>query len=495
MQTDKHKLQAFSLQSERMDTNSSPYFLANKPSLIFYLIFILASCLILAAGRGDLWLDEIWSLFYANTSSSAWKIMQIRHDNNHLLNTLYLYVLGDQERLYLYRFFAIASGIGSIYLVSLSARAWGRVESIIALLLTGTSYPLILNFSEARGYSPAIFFAILTFVTLQKYQDKQSPSRLFCIWSFSILGVLSHLTFIIFLLSIFIYSVSFSLFHCSPKDQQSTISNLFRIYFIPFSFITWLYFFFIRHLTFGGGPIHDKMEVLYNVGKFLGGLPDQGIVAYLGLIFLLLSAIVAIALLYLAENHLWVFYTSMFFIVPALLVLVTKPKYLYFRYFIICFPFYYHLMSYLLGRIYRTTFRFRIYAVALIITSLVFGHSLRILPLLRYGRGNYTNAMEYIARNSKTPIIKIGSDHDFRNGMVLKYYSRVLGPGKQLQYINRDYIMMEKPEWLITQSQDLKYTPPMQIIINNRLTYDFAEKFSYSGVSGWNWYVFKLAEN
>ncbi|UCD65303.1 MAG: hypothetical protein JSW69_04525 [Deltaproteobacteria bacterium] len=471
-----------------------PNTLDKKLPRIFYPVFIFSACLILAAGRGDLWLDEIWSLLLAEATSSTWEIMQIKHDNNHLLNTLYIYILGEQERFFLYRLLAMVSGIATIYLISLQARTWGKTESVIALLLAGTSYPLILYFSEARGYAPAIFFAISTFIVLQKYEEQKTPLRLIGIWLLISLGLLSHLTFIIFFLSIFIYSVSLLFIHNSRESLKSRISDLLLIYCIPFVFVAALYFFFIQHLTLGGGPVYNKIDVLYNIGSFILGLPAQNIVRISGFIFLLLSSVTAIISLYKSRDHLWIFFTGILFIVPALLILVTKPSYLYFRYFIICFPFYYLLLSYLFGRIYQAKLKSGTYAVVLIVTTLMVGHTFKILPLLKYGRGNYTNAMKYMLQNSTGQTVRIGSDHDFRNGMLLKYYSRFAPPERQIHFINKDNIVTQKPDWLITHNQDLTYNPPEQIIINNSLIYEFRKKFSYSGVSGWNWFIYKLAD-
>ena len=57
--------------------------------------------LIVAAARGDLWLDEIWSLLFVRASRSVTDLFaRFRHDNNHLLNTLFLYYLGERKTLF-----------------------------------------------------------------------------------------------------------------------------------------------------------------------------------------------------------------------------------------------------------------------------------------------------------------------------------------------------------------------------------------------------------
>ncbi len=50
-----------------------------------------------AASRGDLWLDEVWSLQMLQEVDSAWQIVLLNHDNNHILNSLVMYALGPQR--------------------------------------------------------------------------------------------------------------------------------------------------------------------------------------------------------------------------------------------------------------------------------------------------------------------------------------------------------------------------------------------------------------
>lgn len=105
---------------------------------------VLFTALILAAARGDLWLDEIWSCFNAWNAGSFGGVFSTHHDNNHVLNSLYVLCIGEARPLYLYRGLAILSGVGSLGLLGIIAwRQWGRRESIMAVLLGGCSYPIL----------------------------------------------------------------------------------------------------------------------------------------------------------------------------------------------------------------------------------------------------------------------------------------------------------------------------------------------------------------
>ena len=67
-------------------------------------LVVAAGLVRLAAASNEFWLDEVWSLFIALDAKSAWRLFTVRHDNNHILNTLYLRAIGltdDQQRVHL----------------------------------------------------------------------------------------------------------------------------------------------------------------------------------------------------------------------------------------------------------------------------------------------------------------------------------------------------------------------------------------------------------
>ena len=67
--------------------------------LALFGIVALAALLRLPGLATDLWLDEIWTLAMIDQRTTAVfdVFTNIRHSNNHHLNTLYFYLLGDQQ--------------------------------------------------------------------------------------------------------------------------------------------------------------------------------------------------------------------------------------------------------------------------------------------------------------------------------------------------------------------------------------------------------------
>ena len=173
-------------------------------------MWILLSLLIIVASRGDLWLDEVWSLNLAQRAHSVTDVfLRLRHDNNHPINTLFMYWLGPQENLRWYRLLSAVSGIGTLFVVGhVAQRKWGRMEAIVALALAGTSYPLVLYFSEARGYAPAILCAVAAYAILDSPRRGSLRIRRVAFGAVSVIGLLSHASFFFVMLALAAFSVA-----------------------------------------------------------------------------------------------------------------------------------------------------------------------------------------------------------------------------------------------------------------------------------------------
>ncbi len=385
--------------------------------LVFKLLLaagiLVCAIMIYFSARGDLWLDEIWSIFIAEAAKSPWDIVSLfKHDNNHLLNTLYLYLIGRQNHLVVYRLFSIAAGIGSLFLLTAMAGKWGYLERVFVFLLAGFSYPLILYFSEARGYAPAIFFALSSLFVLEKCFTNFSTIKLLLFWLFSCLGTLSHLSFIIVFLSLSVW-VLYNEFS-GPLSLKSKLYNSFKYLFLPSAFIIAFYLFYARGMTIGGGDINDRPTEI-----------SKGIVCLLGLPYILthweftalgLFAIITLVgayLFYHDKNKLWSLIIAVLVLPPIVIIFITRPTVYYFRYLVVTYPFFYLLLSYIFGKLYRRGNKYSYIALILICIYLI-GQMQQLWPLFKYGRGNYQAILTEVSNKSPGNVLRIGSDHDFR---------------------------------------------------------------------------------
>jgi hypothetical protein len=349
-----------------------------------------------------------------------------------VLNTLYLYAIGKQQDLILYRGLAIASGIGSLILLRKTALRWGPAESVIAVLLAATSYPLLLYFSEARGYAPAVFFGLLSFFLLRECQRRFRPALLMLFWCASILGVLSHLSFVIAFLSLVIFTLHHELSEDAPLIRRFVQVGIYLL--VPSVIVSTLYLFYARGMAIGGGPPVDKFAVLQQGIASFAGLPDG--VRALGLPLVLLPVLWSLVLLYRAGDQEWSFYGSVLLAAPAFVVIFAGAQYFNFRYVIVCFPFAYLLLARLLTIASHEAKPYR-YFVFLILSLFVVGQAHHLAPFLENGRGSYKPIVAEMESVSTGTTITVGSDNDFRNKMVLLFYERFFPRAKEVRYIDQ----------------------------------------------------------
>lgn len=159
----------------------------------------------LAAARGDLWLDEIWSLENLQKIHSAAAIFYRLSDaNNHFLNSLWLWIVGPDAPPIVLRGEAILCGTLT---VPVAARLCGRAGPIAALAgaaVAAVSLLFVQYGSEARGYAGLLLMIFVAAETLEIYLDaraaadrpKQAKARL----AFGLavgLGALFHLTMLV----------------------------------------------------------------------------------------------------------------------------------------------------------------------------------------------------------------------------------------------------------------------------------------------------------
>ncbi len=213
--------------------------------------------------RAEFWFDEIWSWEFARAAGSPWEIVagpRHHHDNNHKLNTLYLWFCPDGVAWWRYRLHSFVAGLAAVGLAVLIARRRGRAEAVFAGLLFATNYWLAVASTEARGYALAVCFALLAFYALEGYFTAGGWRMLVLFWVSVILGFASHLTFIHCYLALGLWSV----YHCARcrLPARAEIRELLACHAVPSLFFLVLYFVDVRRMQIGGAPPLPTTEVL-----------------------------------------------------------------------------------------------------------------------------------------------------------------------------------------------------------------------------------------
>ena len=149
--------------------------------LVTSLVVASAAAVRVAASLDDFWLDEIWSWTFATRVHSAYQILtDLRHDNNHFLNTWIIYLIGTERHWIFYRLPAVMAGIMTVGLCGLFAKRWGHVEALTALIMTGSSFFLIQYSSEARGYAYVMLFSIASLELAARSFEKGAGGSICC---------------------------------------------------------------------------------------------------------------------------------------------------------------------------------------------------------------------------------------------------------------------------------------------------------------------------
>jgi len=379
----------------------------------------------------EFWLDEIWSLRIAQEARSWTDIFtRLAHDNNHPLNTLFLYVLGEQPNWIWYRALSFIAGLALIALMIRAARS--DSERIAIAIFASLSAPIVVYSTEARGYALAAMLCVAAYI----WRERPVISAIAIT-----IALFAHLT---------------SVFILAGLLADTIRRRKFVFYAIPVAALAVLYFAFLSKIHIGGGPPGAKLSAAVEAAaQILGGS---------GLLVALLALVIVVYELVKRDDRL--FFIVALFVAPAIIVALHHGEYMSPRYFFVCLPFALLLLASFVAR--KPAAGLAIVVIWLIATTA------QLLPFLRYGRGTYIEAMRFMRAGVAS------GDNDFRNGTVAGYYQRF---APSLRYgANGDW-------YLIESFGD--YTTLPRAITANGAHYTIARVFPYGGFSGWTWLVYR----
>jgi len=238
------------------------------------LIVALAAVVRLLASRGDLWLDEIFTINLLEQVSSPLAILTVRHENNHVVSTFFLYVLRPFDSDWLYRLPSWIAGAATVALGAWVAwlgegRGGGapddppRLRSILGALLLAGSYLLVHYGSEARGYSFALCFGFVALgVALRDGVTAWSP-RAPLYWLALVLAILGQALAV----HVFVALVAWSTLRVgrARRGWRTTITTLVWWHGVPAVAYAAFYLGFLRLMTISGGPREGVLVPLTSV--------------------------------------------------------------------------------------------------------------------------------------------------------------------------------------------------------------------------------------
>jgi hypothetical protein len=344
----------------------------------------------------------------------------------------------------------------------------------------------------ARGYSPAIFFALAAWFLMEARgvgpTGRVAPGAGIAFWICCLLGMLSHLTFVQVYFGLLSWSLVAALRAGELRGRALGRAAFWHA--VPLLFLLWLYRTFVAHILVGGAPEDPHLVVLLRFLSWAFGAPD------LRWVGLLLAAGAATALLADARGSArrgsseWVGTLAAVVAAPILTLVVTTPAFLLPRYFLLAGSILLLVVARVLARLLEGGGARRALGVLLCLLFAL-GNASRLVPMLRWGRGEYAAAVETMARETVGTEILVGSDHDFRNGEMLEYQGRRLKT-KTLRYVPQAEFPRIRPEWFVMHAKTLEREGPESLPLFG-LEYRRVAHFPYAAPDGFHWWLYRRA--
>jgi hypothetical protein len=460
-----------------------------RRNAVLILLALVAVGLRVAAARGDLVLDEIWSLTMASRADSAWQIFVIPHDNNHILNTLVLYTLGPNAEPLVLRLPAVAAGSLALWFAVQLARRLTPGAEIPVMILLGFSHILILFGSEARGYGYLVGCTLAAWWAIEDFLDQPRSRSAAAFALASSLGLLSHLTFVFADAAFVVYS------GLALRSRRGGWRQFVVLHALPVLTGIVLFFTYVLGMSIGAGNPSPLLVTLVATLSLAAGGPQYGPAAVAAAAAMTVLVGVSLVFEFRANRLRGILYVVAIVLAPGFVLAVTQHQFIYPRYFIVPMIFAYVAVGTLLARWFRSG-HFGQAAATVLLTGYLACNFTPVMRLISHGRAEFSEAMRWMAENTAGAEVALASDHDFRNSMVAFYHAGRTGQtygdnDKKLSYIGQEQYPPQGAEWFLRHSFDGDVAPPDRFTDPNGNMFELVKVFPARSISGWTWWLYR----
>ena len=486
-------------------------------------ILLVSAALRFWGAQGDLWLDEIWTLNIASETDHAYLIFWGPYlDNNHFLNTLYIYLVGTQSPPVVLRGLAVATGIASVAVAGLIGLRRSRREALINMLLFGLSYAMVHYASEARGYGPMILFILLGFYWLDAELEAPRKSHRFLFAGAMVLGFLSHPIYLAIIAS-YGFWFFFDRFR-SSRNVLRALDPSVRFFLPTLVLLTALLVSMAlaiaqEGMAIGGGTWFEGSKLVgyaIHIGRILlfeFGVPLAVSPLIVVSVFLVFAASSVAILVWRGDSRAW-FYLASILLVPAGMLVSKTPIYFGTRHFLLTGVPVLLLTGQCLAWATGTNLIGRAGA-GVVLGLFVLGNSMHLSSFLEFGRGGYGSAVRLMESQSAGQVITVGGTNRFQTLMLLDHYSSRSIDDRQFQYVDKEHWGACAPQWLIVPDYARAFEPAPTLSIEPstmdetpepnldacpnpddaeqsavELSYALKGVYRFWGLSGWHWALY-----
>jgi len=469
------------------------------PAVGLILILIVGSGLRIWAASGDLWIDEVWSLNQMHVAASSeglddW-IALFFHSNTHALNTIYLRLIdgwfaGDASPL-AYRSLSLTSGIASLVLVSWWGWKRNPVTALIMATLFAFSYPMINYSGEARGYGPMILAILGASYVLQSYLHSPTARKAVAFSLISLLGLLSHLTFVIVQAGLGFWALA--AIYRGRRNLISTTAKLVPLFGLQLVAISAYGAVALNNMVRGGDccpePALDSIRIMADWAFGVDAHAITSLIPLFVLTFLLIIAIVKVAK---DGDDIWIALTIIVIIFPLItLIIETKPDVIH-RYYLPSVVYAVLITGAGLAWLWQEGSWKR--GVSAAVLGLFCLGNVNLLVKFSDGmRGQYSRAIQTIVTTS-VGHQRISGYPKFSVGTLVRHHVQVLGFTKRLEFVDPKDEKATAVDWYINGYLDGQ-TPKPEIVRTldgiEAVPYALLETYPQWGLSGDTWALYR----
>ncbi|MBL8861077.1 MAG: hypothetical protein JNK02_03615 [Planctomycetes bacterium] len=447
-------------------------------------VLVLGVWIRVLGARGDPWLDEVWSFALAREARTAWGVLTLAHDNNHLLNTLWLRVVPDGAAAWVWRAPAVACGAAFLAVVVGLARRRGPQAGLVAALVACASLPLVVYQSEARGYSALLLAAVLAWVACRAYLAAPSAGRAALFALACTAGLLSHASF----LQAWAALAGWSAVRMA-RDSAHTAQALgrwFALHAAPLVAIGVFAALFLARMTIGGGPDRALLDVLGETVSLAVGLPrGAGFEAAAAVVVLLVLG-AHVALERAAGHDAWVLLVLAVVIVPAIALAWLRPEFVAPRYFLVPLAAWLAAFAGVSARLVARGGLARVVAVVLL-AAFVLGNGWKIAAFLQHGRGNWVALLQRVQERSVGPAATLATG-GFDVGLLAEWAAPALRPEPRIVLVGGG--LARGADWYLVQSAEERPAVAPQIELGP-FAYALEAHSAFHGPSGAHWMLYR----
>ena len=447
--------------------------------------------------RGDLWQDEIWTFDLLRTVTSPLGIfLDMSADNNHFLNTLYLYYVGPDATPMVQRGLSILLGTAMIAAAAVLLRRAHWIAAAIGAAFFAFCYPMVHYGSEARGYAGLLLFMVTSIYLVER--ELAAPARRNRIWLgiSNLLGTLFQ-PIMLGTVAVLIAWIAWRRWRESKSikqaltDTQEIFSVTVRLMLVVAVLAV------IAVYRVGGYKIlssqpFEAATFLQGYGGMLRytlGIPDS-IPGWAVLGVVLPLALAALAIFRDRLGARTSFYAFTFFGLPAVLFCSRLPNLIQYRYHLLQSVALLLLMAEIFVFAWRRGGWIR--ALALTVTAaLAVGNAVEIGKLFLYQRGHYQGIVRTIA-TSGSPTVT--GNYDGVVNTVMEFYANRLH--LPVDYVSNADFCGSNATWYVEATVTAADLPDAITLGGQECpaTFRLQVRSPVRSLSGWSWTLYRRAD-